>query len=237
LEDPASGGGAGSAEERLGKRFELRTEPFRHGGVSLDILLPRSADALIDPAEFERDERLPYWADLWPSARALARHLIDHPPAPGTRVLELGCGVALPSLVLAATGYRVLATDYDEDALHFARVNAERNGIPPLDARALDWRHRPAAHAADLVLAADVLYERRNAEALAALLPSVVAQGGSVLLADPGRVYLGELFSRLEPIGWACAAVEERTEVSAPASGAVSRVRILRLRPPSPPGR
>jgi predicted nicotinamide N-methyase len=207
----------------------VREERFAHGGFAVDVLLPRAADELIDEAEFDADERLPYWADLWPSARGLARHLLEAPP-PEPRIVELGCGVALPSLALRWLGGDPLATDYYDDALRFAAANAARNGLAPLRAAHLDWRRPPPGEAWDLVLAADVLYELRNADALAALLPRILSPGGRMLLADPGRVYLAEFRERMEGAGWTVAIVDERVEVSDPATGATSRVRIWEAR-------
>lgn len=218
-------------ERELRRRYEVRTERFSHADLEVEMLLPRSADALIDHSEFEADERLPYWAELWPAARALTRFLLDAPPPRGP-VLELGCGVALPSLALRARGVRVLATDYYEEALDFARANAERNGFAPPDLTPLDWRHPPPELGRfPLVVAADVLYERRNADALAALLPRVVASAGSALLADPGRVYAGEFERVMERQGWTTEVLAVLREAAA---GPVvySRVRLLRLRPP-----
>jgi predicted nicotinamide N-methyase len=216
-------------EARLRARFTTRDERFVHGAVELQMLLPRSPETLIDEAEFERDERLPYWAELWPSARALARRLLEAPPPEG-RVLELGCGVALPSLALLARGAEILATDYYEDALRFAEVNAARNGLPPLATALLDWRAIPPDLGRfDLVLAADVMYEQRNAHALADALPRLVAPGGRVLLADPGRTYLGEFRTQMEGIGWGVRDREVLEETSDPATGAVSRVTVFRF--------
>jgi predicted nicotinamide N-methyase len=185
----------------LRSRFSVETRSFREGATELEIVLPAAPDELIDVSAFNVDERLPYWAELWPSARALARFLLRQPPAAGP-VLELGCGVALPSLVLLARGCEVLATDYYPEALEFARVNAERNRLPPLTTRLLDWRDPPGNQRFQLVLAADVLYEERNAVALAALLPSLVAPGGSFLLADPGRTYRNRFHQLMGEIGW-----------------------------------
>ncbi|HYJ80128.1 MAG TPA: methyltransferase domain-containing protein [Longimicrobiaceae bacterium] len=172
---------------------------------------------------------MPYWADLWPSARVLARHLLDAPP-PEDDIVELGCGVALPSLALRRLGRDPLATDYYQEALRFARANAERNGLGPLRTAILDWRAPPAALRPQLVLAADVLYELRNVLALGELLPQVLAPGGRVLLADPGRVYQAEFRSRMHFAGWRVAEVDVRSEVSDAATGATSTVRIFELR-------
>jgi len=153
-------------------------------GLELRLLRPPDAEALIDEDAFAREEFLPYWAELWPAGPALAEAL----PAAlrGRRVVELGCGLGLPSLVAAARGARVLATDWSLDALELLRLNAERNGIALETAHARWDEPEPLLAAApwDLVLASDVLYEQRNVPQLLALLPRL---GASVLLAEPGR--------------------------------------------------
>ncbi|HYW11532.1 MAG TPA: methyltransferase domain-containing protein [Longimicrobium sp.] len=228
-------------EAELRARFDVREEPFAHAGWEVELILPRAADELIDETEYGTDERLPYWAELWPSARGLARHLLDGPaPSPsssdgaagvdwaGVRVLELGCGVALPSLALRSRGAEVLATDWYGDALRFARANAARNGLSPLRTEMLDWRHPPPGAGFDLVIAADVLYEQRNAAILAALLPAVTAPRGTVLVADPGRTYAGDFLRAMREGGWDVEEAGVRMEPSA--AGVESRVRIHRLR-------
>ncbi|MCP9484773.1 MAG: 50S ribosomal protein L11 methyltransferase [Gaiellaceae bacterium MAG52_C11] len=154
-------------------------------GRTLTIEHPPDAVELIDEAAFEREEFLPYWAELWPSGVALAQ-VIAARPSRGEAVLELGCGLALPSIVAALGGARVLATDWSPDALVFARRNAERNGAE-LETALVAWAD--AGELAQrgpwqLVLAADVLYERRNVDPLLSLLPRL---GSEALLADPGR--------------------------------------------------
>lgn len=218
-------------EAALRERFDVREERFEHGGWAVELLLPTAADRLIDEAEFADGERLPYWAELWPSARALARHLLDAGACDWRPALELGSGVALPSLVLRGMGVDVLATDWYADALRFARVNAARNRLAPLRTAPLDWRAPPAGLAHARILAADVLYELRNAELLAALLPRVSAPGAVLLLADPGRLHTPAFLERMRALGWAHAQVDERTEPSAPR--ATSTVRIHRLTAPA----
>jgi predicted nicotinamide N-methyase len=170
------------------------------GAHTLVVVRPPDAEALIDEEAFAREEFLPYWAELWPSGVALARHVaaLD---LRGSRVLELGCGLALPSIAAALAGADVLATDWSEDALRFARRNAARNGAA-LDVALLRWSEELALDPVDLVLAADVLYERRNADELLALLPRVVAPAGVVLIADPGRVHARAALATASATGW-----------------------------------
>jgi predicted nicotinamide N-methyase len=169
--------------------------------VRLEILRPPSPEELIDEAAFDDDEFLPYWAELWPSGLALARHVAAL-ELRGLRALELGCGLGLPSLAAARRGADVLATDWAEDAIDLLRQNAERNGVLLRVARVRWSEPEPLLRAApwDLVLGADLLYESRNAEQLAELLPSL---GGEVLLAEPGRPHAKEFLERFkaEPVG------------------------------------
>jgi predicted nicotinamide N-methyase len=156
-------------------------------GRTLSLLRPPSADALIDEDAFDEDEFLPYWAELWPSGLALAR-AVGALDLDGVRVLELGAGLGLPALAAAARGAGVLATDWAEDAVELLLRNAERNGIG-LRAEVVRWdRPEPLLREAPwpLVLGADLLYERRNADTLLELLPRL---GADVLLADPGRPF------------------------------------------------
>ncbi len=168
------------------------------GGHDLRILRPREPEAHLDEDAFGDDEFVAYWADLWPSARALAAAIAPR-ALRGRRVLELGCGLALPSVVAAQAGGRVLATDWADDALRFATANAVRNGVT-LETLRCSWA-APAPMAErgpfDLVLAADVLYERRDVEPLLAALEELVAPLGEAWIADPGRAPAGELLARL----------------------------------------
>jgi 2-polyprenyl-3-methyl-5-hydroxy-6-metoxy-1,4-benzoquinol methylase len=105
------------------------------------------------------------------------------------RAIELGCGVGLPTIVALARGARVLATDHYEAALDFTAHNASTNLDCEPDTAILDWRtqHIEGLRTFDLVLAADVLYERKNAAALAGLVPKLLAPGGEAIFADPRR--------------------------------------------------
>jgi len=155
------------------------------GEVTLSLLRPVAPDALIDEDAFEHDEFLPYWAELWPAAIALAGALPER--MVGVRVVELGCGLGLPSLVAAARGAVVTATDWAGDAVALLAQNAARNRLG-LRAEARDWRD-PWAETFDLAIAADVLYEQRNVEPLVERLRELAPEA---LVALAGRPYEAE---------------------------------------------
>jgi predicted nicotinamide N-methyase len=167
---------------------ELAEERVALPGGEVEVVRPRDAEALLCEDAFEHEEFLPYWAELWSSGVALA-HDVARRALRGARTLELGCGLALPSIAAARAGGRVLATDWSAAAVAAAARNAERNGAE-LETMACDWSAPgPLLERApfDLVLASDVLYERRNVDQLLALLPRLVDERGRILVADPGR--------------------------------------------------
>jgi predicted nicotinamide N-methyase len=157
-------------------------------GRELRLLRPRDSEALLDEHAFEAEEFLPYWADLWPSALALARAVASRVLG-GRRVVELGCGLGLPSIVAASCGARVLAVDWSAAAVAMAAGNAERNRVR-LDTLVASWAApEPIVERGpfDLVLASDVLYEERNVLPLLEALDTLVGPAGEVWLTDPRR--------------------------------------------------
>jgi len=175
-------------------RAALIEETVELGGRALSILRPPSADALIDEDAFADDEFLPYWAELWPSGVALARVVAGLDLA-GKRVVELGAGLGLPSLAASLVGADVLATDWAEDAVALLRRNAARNALS-LRVERVRWDDPGPLLAQapwDVVLGADLLYERRNADQLLGLLPGL---GSEILLAEPGRPFAASFLAR-----------------------------------------
>jgi predicted nicotinamide N-methyase len=163
---------------------------------------PSESDRLLDHpavhAAFQRDEYMPYWADLWPAARMLAKVLLHEPWTPGQHALEIGCGLGLPGIVALSCGLEVTFSDYDLCALHFAAANARLNGFERFHTLQLDWRSPPADLRAPVLLASDLIYELRNIDPLIAFIKQVLAPGGVCLLTDQDRIPSHALRDALE---------------------------------------
>lgn len=184
-------------DEALKRRFDTITSDVDIADRVLSILRPRNSDDLIREEDFVKDERLPYWADIWPSSTVLASHLVGLTKRGRRRTagkgLELGCGVGLVTLGAMIAGYDMTATDYYTDALAFTRANAFRNTGRTPETRMFDWRSFPReARGYDLILASDVLYEKEYARLLPGIFKRALAPGGMVILADPGRIGVPE---------------------------------------------
>jgi predicted nicotinamide N-methyase len=165
-------------------------------------------------AAFAADEYLPYWADLWPAARMLAKTVLAEPsfdsllahggrePGGKRSALEIGCGLGLPGIAALARGLHVIFSDYDATAVRFAANNARLNGFDDFEERPFDWRAPPDDLRVPFVLASDLTYEVRHIEPLVALLRRVLLPGGVCLWTDQDRPPAATLRASLDGLGW-----------------------------------
>ena len=127
----------------------------------------------------------PVFGELWPAGRALAELMATY-PASGKRVLEAGCGLALPSLVLKSRGIDITATDHHSMAGEFLAFNARANGIAAVRFESGSWNAIQLGEY-DLIVGADLLYQPDQPAQLALFLERHAAPGAEILIADPGR--------------------------------------------------
>lgn len=171
------------------------------GDITLDLTSIANLDEAVDhlcenvPAGAEAEARAldlsPYYGVIWASGRGLAEHLAKMGGfLEGKTVLELGCGLALPSIVAAKLGAKVTALDFHPDVPKFLKVNSAQNGVQ-IDFKLLDWRTPDLDLGKfDFVMGSDILYESSHPETVARQITTHCHRGSHVLLADPGRTYL-----------------------------------------------
>ena len=213
-------------EADLRQRFDVAEAEVAVGDDEVRLLRPRNADDLISEADFAVDDRLPYWADVWPSSVVLATH-VRAMDGTGRTLLELGCGLGLVATAAAQAGFDVLATDYYHDALRFAELNVARNAGRPLRAMHLDWRDLPDdLPTFDVVVASDVLYELRYAELVADVVARTLKRDGEGWFADPGRIASGPFLDECARRG-----IQHETAAELPwVDGAIRQsIRLYRL--------
>jgi len=193
---------------RIHQRFATVTQTVRFAeDVAFPFTRVADPDRVLDEVAAEEDRRerlggerhedplhLPYWAELWDSAGGIAQHLVKERAtmSGGARVLDLGCGQGLAGCVAAALGAHVLFADLEPPALLFAQLNSL-----PFAGRArtrrLNWQRDRLDESFDLIVGADILYERKQWEFLELFWRAHLAPGGHVLLGEPGR-QTGDLF-------------------------------------------
>lgn len=197
--------------ERLALVGPLREEMVRlpRSGCQIEISRPGDTDALLDQAAGDPEQHLPYWAELWPSGIALADEIALAPYlVAGRRVLELGSGLGLTVGMALVAGAVVVAADYAPEALLLCRLNARRIAGREPFVLGLNWRNPDpelfalANDGFPVVLAADVLYESRDVAPLLELVGQVVAPGGLLWLAEPGRPPAARFLEAAAEQGW-----------------------------------
>ena len=139
----------------------------------------------------------PYWAHLWSGAIVLAAAI---PESPGS-VVEIGCGLGLPGLAAARRGARVTFVDRAAAALAFVRASAALNRAAAVDVVAADCTTPALAGRFDLVLAAELLYDRHAFEGIACAVSRLLAPGGRALLADAHRIDTRDFYQALDAAG------------------------------------
>ena len=157
----------------------------------------------MNETEFKSEDRFPYWAELWPSSLGLGEHILENRQYfKNKKVLELGCGLGLAGIAARAAEADVLFTDYDPVALEFTRRNFKRNfGYLP-EVQLMDWRFPSLRETYDIIIGADILYERKMLTPLLTFYSQALKDNGWILIAEPGRRMAREFFSMLEEHMW-----------------------------------
>lgn len=169
---------------------------------------------------FEQDDRIPYWTELWPAGIALAEWLSDkREQIKGKPCLDLGCGLGFSALAAAWLGAKVLAMDYEPQALYYAALNGrlmtknaacpDKKLEPTLFPAGLptwvvaDWR-QPCFKPGNLeiIWAGDIMYEHRFITPVANFLEHTLAPQGIVWIAEPGRNIYPEFAKTMQNRGW-----------------------------------
>ncbi len=164
-------------------------------GQTFKFIRPADPDEVLDAIsneQYEKDHFLPYWAELWPSSQALFNYIFSLQLPARTKVTELGCGLGHISSVLAFRGLNVLSMDISPIACKYAHKNIIQNG-GNASVICCDWRFIPIKpQSSDLIIAADILYERRWIEPVLLTIKTILRPKGKVLIADPCRKFWEE---------------------------------------------
>jgi len=171
--------------ESFNQKYETETNEVVVKDRKFQILLPRFLTGFINPQDVFHE--FPLWAKIWQASWVLADYLATMPVAAKKQFLELGAGVGLVSIVAASFGHRITMSEYNHDALQFARANAHINDCPGLPIVELDWNRPQLPGRFDYIVASEVIYKEEDCRPLMKLLKACLKPDGEVILAGEMR--------------------------------------------------
>ena len=177
------------------EQYEADETQVAVNGQRFRLLVPRTIEAYIDPQDPTRN--FPLWAKIWEASLVLADYMARQKPDPEQRILEIGSGLGLVGIAASAFGHRVTSTEYNADALAFARANAQLNECTPLDIVPLDW-HKPALTGKfHRIIGSEVVYKETDFKPLQHLFDTYLEPDGEIVLASGMRktdmIFFGEM--------------------------------------------
>ena len=214
---------------RIGRNYQTQRKVWQIGGLVVPFVQIADPDRVLDQVAEQEDRlerlsgrrtegdqlHLPYWAELWDSAVGIGQLLVRRQQEfAGRTAIDLGCGMGLAGTVAARLGMRVLFADLEPPALLFAQLNSLSDAAR-VRTRRLNWQTDRLEERFDLILGADILYERKQWDFLEPFWRAHLAPGGTVLLGEPGR-QTGEMFvDWIGGKGWSLQQHSERVETRA----------------------
>ncbi|HIE25772.1 TPA: methyltransferase domain-containing protein [Candidatus Poribacteria bacterium] len=211
-------------------KYDVKTDKYSLGTEWITITMVDDTNRLLDEMSTKDhllETNFPFWAELWPSGLALARYIWSNFDFHGEQVLELGCGLGIVGIVARKKQAKVLMTDYNNDALIFAKYNAIKNRCEDIQFLRMDWRHPNLDNQKfKYILAADIIYEEQNWIPIVNIFDTYLEAHGEAILAEPNRPNAKGFFEILRRKGFSFSQISNTVSLN----GGVSRVLIYRIR-------
>jgi 2-polyprenyl-3-methyl-5-hydroxy-6-metoxy-1,4-benzoquinol methylase len=179
--------------------YESDTKEIVIRGRRFRFFVPRTLDRFLDTDDPFYD--FPLWSKIWEASLVLADDLAGMAADPGKRILEIGCGLGVVGIVAASFGHRLTMTEYNSDALNFARANADENATDRsgfLEIKKLDWTRPSLEGRFDCVVGSEVIYKETDFDAILKLFKRFLAPDGQVILSEGVRRTSVAFFGRLQ---------------------------------------
>jgi len=143
---------------------------------------------------------------IWPSGQMLARHMSSY-TVNDLRILEVGCGLALASLVLKRRGADITVSDYHPEMSGFLKYNTGLNDLADIGTMAGNWESDESTSKSDdelfdLIIGSDILYERDHFSMLSAFIDRHAKPDAEIVIVDPNRGYIGKFNRRMQMLGY-----------------------------------
>ncbi len=201
---------AGSAPTHRGSHINnlrLCYQTIEFGKIDIHVCALRDRQEFQDPEGAAEKLGIcsaawPMFGVIWPSSLVLA-HFIDNYDTGSKRILEVGCGMALSSLLLNKQQADITATDYHPETSKFLQRNTQLNEDRDIAFELVNWSdNSDNLGRFDLIIGSDLLYEDAHTELLANFIEAHSMPACEVLIVDPGRGRKNKLSARMKEFGF-----------------------------------
>ncbi|MFD1215673.1 MULTISPECIES: class I SAM-dependent methyltransferase [Microbulbifer] len=187
--------------------LRLRYQTVEFGKTDIHLCTLRNKQEFHDPSGIAEKLGIssaswPIFGVVWPSSMVLAHYICDYETG-SKRILEVGCGMALSSLLLNKQCADITATDYHPEVNVFLQRNALLNEGKPIAFEQVDWADsNDTLGLFDLIIGSDLLYEDEHIELLATFIENHAKPSCEVIIVDPGRGRKNKLTALMQNYGF-----------------------------------
>ena len=171
--------------ENFKQQYTVEETTFAVNGHRLKLFVPQDISSFINTEDIFSD--FPLWSKIWEATAVLASHMSTIEKIPGRHILEIGAGMGVAGLCCAVMGHQVTITEYNTDALNFARANAVYNGMDPGMVVRMDWNAPQVTGKFDYIIGSEVVFKEEDFPGLFFLFQKYLAPGGRIILAEGMR--------------------------------------------------
>lgn len=182
--------------ESFHRKYESDVSELNVQGRAFRLFIPRSIETFIDDGEALGG--FPLRSKIWEASLVLADELAGRAPKSGCRILEIGGGIGLVSVVARCFGHDIVMTEHNPHALEYARANAQENACPDLRILDLDWNTPELEGMFDCIVGSEVVYHERDYEPLERLFGTLLKPGGEIILSEGIRKSSMAFFARMQ---------------------------------------
>jgi ETFB lysine methyltransferase len=187
--------------------YQVKSEPYTFAGLQLTVRSLKDLQQFSDPhgnAELAgiSSALWPIFGNIWPSGLILAE-IIGHEKLANLRILEIGCGLGIPSLMAQLRGADISACDLHPEAGVLMQHNTELNHLADIPFFTCNWDTAQLHMGCfDLIIGSDLLYEAQHPAQLAGFIQRHMASHGQVIMIDPGRKLHGKFTRHMQANGF-----------------------------------
>lgn len=195
--------------------LRLSYQTIEFGKTDIHLCTLRSNQEFHDPnGEAEKlgisSATWPLFGVIWPSSMVLA-HFINDYDINSKRVLEVGCGIGLSSLLLNKQNVNITATDYHPEVHKFLNRNSLLNGDKDIEFLRTNWTDGDdSLKLFDLIIGSDLLYEDAHIEQLSGFISAHSRPSCEVIIVDPGRGRKNKLIKQMITFGFSCQSIKPK---------------------------